>query len=108
MEKIAMGLLSFMPEEKEVKKLQETMKQYIEDDTQMLYLWKQNEDMIGAIGLQIIESEKRVVIQHISVNPSHRDTGIGHAMIHAISLKFEDSYQIEANETTEAFFNKCK
>ena len=32
MEKIAMGLLSFMPEEKDVKKLTVTMKAYEEND----------------------------------------------------------------------------
>ncbi len=39
-EKIAMGLLSFMPSEKDLKKLQRTMKQYETEEDWQLFLWK--------------------------------------------------------------------
>ncbi|MCZ2970858.1 GNAT family N-acetyltransferase RibT, partial [Acinetobacter baumannii] len=45
-EKIAMGLLSFMPTEKDVKTLQLTMKEYEAKDDWQLYLWKENEDFV--------------------------------------------------------------
>ena len=44
--KIAMGLLSFMPKEKEIKKLQKTMERYENDPDWKLYFWKE-EDFVG-------------------------------------------------------------
>ena len=49
-EKIAMGLLSFMPNEKDLKKLQQTIKEYETNDQWHLFLWKENDDIIGLIG----------------------------------------------------------
>lgn len=46
-----MGLLSFMPTEKDVKTLQLTMKDYEAKDDWQLYLWKQNEDFVGIMGI---------------------------------------------------------
>ncbi|MGY3716403.1 GNAT family N-acetyltransferase [Sutcliffiella cohnii] len=102
-EKIAMGLMSFMPTEKDLKQLQQTMKEYEENDDWQLYLWKE-EDVIGVIGT--IGKEDVLEIQHISVNPSHRHQGIGKKMVHALKeacpLK-----QVKANEHTAAFIERC-
>ncbi|WP_078545968.1 GNAT family N-acetyltransferase [Litchfieldia alkalitelluris] len=103
-EKIAMGLLSFMPTEKELKKLQLTMKQYENEDERQLFLWKE-EDIIGIIGsLQI--DHQIVEIQHISVNPSHRHQGIGKKMVKALKEAFPN-HEIKPNEYTAAFFERC-
>ena len=51
-EKIAMGLLSFMPTEKDLKKLQFTIKEYETVENLQLFLWKE-EDIIGLIGVQM-------------------------------------------------------
>ena len=56
-EKIAMGLMSFMPQEKDLKKLQETIKQYETNENWHLYLWKEDEDIVGIIGI-VIEDEQ--------------------------------------------------
>lgn len=103
-EKIAMGLLSFMPNEKDLKKLQQTMKQYDQSDEWQLFLWKE-EDIIGLIGVTTV-SEDLLEIQHISVNPSHRHQGIGKAMIKALK-EFFPGKEIRGNEETSAFFEKC-
>ncbi|OCA92709.1 GNAT family N-acetyltransferase [Pseudobacillus wudalianchiensis] len=103
-EKIAMGLLSFMPEERDIKKLQETMKAYETADDWQLYLWKE-EDIVGAIGARVTADE--VEIQHISVNPSYRQEGIGKKMIKALKDMYSDK-QIIPNSTTSAFFYKCE
>ncbi|MBU5594268.1 GNAT family N-acetyltransferase [Amphibacillus sp. MSJ-3] len=108
MEKIAMGLLSFMPEEKDVKKLQHTMKAYEENENWHLYLWRENDDVLGAIGVEINQIDATVTVQHISVNPSHRELGIGHKMINEIREIYEENYQIIANDLTESFLNKCE
>ncbi|MDM5189767.1 GNAT family N-acetyltransferase [Bacillus sp. DX4.1] len=105
-EKIAMGLLSFMPTEKDVKKLQLTMKEYDVNDSWQLYLWKQNDDFVGILG--VIKKEGNVLeIQHLSVNPSHRHMGIGTKMVQELRFKFQD-VTICGNEQTASFCEKCK
>jgi riboflavin biosynthesis RibT protein len=102
-EKIAMGLLSFMPNEKDLKKLQATMKQYETEEAWQLFLWK-DEDIIGLIGIMFDGEE--IQIQHISVNPSHRLQGVGKKMVKALDEMYPEKH-ISANEYTSAFINKC-
>lgn len=103
-EKIAMGLLSFMPEGKDVKKLQETIYNYEKNPDWHLYLWKE-EDILGAIGV-IIEDDINAVIQHISVTPSHRNMGIGKKMVREIKLMYKDKYAVCPDDHTLEFYNK--
>jgi riboflavin biosynthesis RibT protein len=102
-EKIAMGLLSFMPTEKDLKKLQQTMKQYETEEHWHLFLWKE-EDIIGLIG--IIMEDDTLQIQHISVNPSHRHHGIGKKMVAALKEMYTDK-KIIPHESTASFIEKC-
>lgn len=102
-EKIAMGLLSFMPNEKDLKKLQQTIKQYETDDDWQLYLWKE-EDITGLIGV-VIDDDK-IEVQHISVNPSHRCQGIGKNMVRFLKQMHENK-KVVPNTETAAFFEKC-
>lgn len=104
-EKIAMGLLSFMPNEKDLKKLQQTIKNYESDESWQLFLWKEGEDIIGLLGVSFTE-HKIMQFQHISVNPSHRQQGIGKMMVNALKEMFPD-WTAAANEETSAFFEKC-
>ncbi|KAF0816949.1 MULTISPECIES: GNAT family N-acetyltransferase [unclassified Cytobacillus] len=103
-EKIAMGLLSFMPNEKDLKRLQQTMKQYESEENRQLFLWKDGEDIIGLVG--VISSDQTMEIQHISVNPSHRHQGIGKAMIKALDELYPGK-TLTATDETEAFLCKC-
>jgi riboflavin biosynthesis RibT protein len=105
-EKIAMGLLSFMPNEKDLKKLQLTMKEYETDELWQLFLWK-DEDIIGLIGVLFHDDRNSLEIQHISVNPSHRYQGVGKKMVKALYEMFPEK-QITANEDTAAFIAKCQ
>lgn len=103
-EKIAMGLLSFMPTEKDIKQLQQTMKEYEENEDWRLYLWKEEEVITGIVGVQVkVDS---IVIQHISVNPSHRSEGIGQKMVKELHSLFEGK-KVEATEHTSSFLQKC-
>ena len=104
-EKIAMGLLSFMPEGKDLKKLQETINNYEKNPDWHLYLWKE-EDILGAIGVKI-ENNINAVIQHISVTPSHRKMGIGKKMINEIKKMYNEKYAVCPDERTLEFYNKC-
>ncbi|WP_100331464.1 GNAT family N-acetyltransferase [Bacillus xiapuensis] len=103
-EKIAMGLLSFMPEEKDLKKLQQTMKSYEEEEDWQLYLWK-DEEIIGAVGVKI--TGDLVEIQHVSVNPSYRQEGIGKKMIRTLKELHADK-EIKPTSSTSNFFHKCE
>jgi riboflavin biosynthesis RibT protein len=103
-EKIAMGLLSFMPSEKDLKKLQQTMKQYETDEDWQLFLWK-DEDIIGLIGI-MFNTENSLEIQHISVNPSYRSQGIGKKMVESLRDLYPDK-RILSNENTSCFIEKC-
>ncbi|MFS0672717.1 GNAT family N-acetyltransferase [Ornithinibacillus sp. 179-J 7C1 HS] len=103
-EKIAMGLLSFMPEEKDVKKLQQTIKEYETNPDWHLYLWKEVDDIIGAIGLRV--DGDQAIIQHISVNPSHRNVGIGKKMIQEVK-KIYTNFNLSAVEPIRVFYNHC-
>jgi riboflavin biosynthesis RibT protein len=104
-EKIAMGLLSFMPNEKDLKKLQQSMKNYELEDSWQLFLWKE-EDIIGLIGLTLCDDHS-YEIQHISVNPSHRNQGIGRKMVQAIKELYPDKTLV-SNALTESFIQKCE
>src|SRR3954451_14199746 len=104
-EKIAMGLLSFMPTEKDLKKLQITIKEYETEENLQLFLWKE-EDIIGLIGVQMSNDDSSLLIQHISVNPSHRHQGVGKKMVKSLNDMYPDK-QITANDNTAPFVEKC-
>lgn len=106
-EKIAMGLLSFMPTEKDVKKLQQTIKQYEENDNWQLFFWKEEDDFIGITGLQLSE-DHIAEMQHICVNPSHRGQGIGQKMFKSVQSLLGKEYQMVPNVHTESFYHKCE
>lgn len=102
--KIAMGLLSYMPREKELRTLKETIESYEANDGRQLFLWKVDEDLVGVIGVAV--SETTAEILHIAVNPSFRDEGIGKEMIAAVTKLFSDR-TVAPNEATNRFFEKC-
>ncbi|WP_075982190.1 GNAT family N-acetyltransferase [Bacillus massilinigeriensis] len=104
-EKIAMGLMSFMPNEKDLKRLQQTIKQYEDSDQWQLFLWKEDDDIIGLIG--VLFNDDKMEINHISVNPSHRHHGIGKQMVKALDNLYPDKI-LYANEEIASFFEKCK
>lgn len=103
-EKIAMGLLSFMPNEKDLKILQQTMKQYENEEHRQLFLWKEEDDIIGLIGVSF--TQEAAVIEHISVNPSHRHQGIGKSMVKSLKEMYADK-ELKANNNTNSFLAKC-
>lgn len=102
--KIAMGLLSYMPREKELKTLQETMECYESNDDWQLYLWKVDEDIVGVVGVVI--EQKEVKILHIAVNPSYRDEGIGTEMIAEVKKAYRD-LNVVPSEMLSRFYEKC-
>ena len=104
LEKIAMGLLSFMPQEKDVKRLMETIQQYEQQENWMLYLWKRGEEYVGIVG--VLVEETAGTIQHITVIPSYRGEGVGLKMLQEL-CDLGLFTEIKANEETEPFIQKC-
>lgn len=103
-EKIAMGLLSFMPQEKDVKRLMETIHAYDEKDNWQLFLWKKDEEYIGIIGIR--EEDSVPIIQHITVIPSYRGEGVAIKMLKEL-LATGQFKELKANEETKPFIEKC-
>ncbi|WP_367619259.1 GNAT family N-acetyltransferase [Planococcus shenhongbingii] len=104
-EKIAMGLLSFMPGEKDLKKLKQTIQKYEENADCHLYLWRKGDDFIGLIGVELEDSH--FTVHHISVMPSYRGEGIGRAMVEKIQQILEPR-EIRASEETKEFVEMCR
>jgi riboflavin biosynthesis RibT protein len=103
-EKIAMGLMSFMPKERDLKVLQQTMQKYEENQDWQLFLWKKGEDFVGLLGVEV--AEDAFTIHHISVNPSYRSEGVGRAMIDKIQQMMQGR-EMRSTEETRAFLEKC-
>jgi riboflavin biosynthesis RibT protein len=78
--KVAMGLLSYMPSERHLRHLQRTICLYETDAARKLYLWKEDQRIIGVIGVLLLD-EYILELQHISVIPSFRKQGIAKTMI---------------------------
>ncbi|MES9685473.1 N-acetyltransferase [Bacillus sp. AFS001701] len=103
-EKIAMGLLSFMPNEKNVKSLVNTIKDYETKDDHHLFLWKLD-DIVGIIGIQLLP-DKVIMIKHLSVNPSFRNQGIATSLYDAIRSQYTD-YTIVTTQEVASFIEHC-
>lgn len=103
-EKIAMGLLSFFPSERDLKKLRLTMNEYETEKNRKLFLWKEEEGIIGLIG--ILVANNQIQLQHIAINPSHRNQGFGKQLVHALKGLYPNLL-ITSTEYTEAFIQKC-
>jgi riboflavin biosynthesis RibT protein len=103
-EKIAMGLLSFNPNEKDLQNLFTTINEYVTEPERQLFLWKEEEGFIGVIGVRI--DGNQIELQHLSVNPSHREKGYGKLMVNAL-IELYPGKTLTANETTASFIEKC-
>jgi riboflavin biosynthesis RibT protein len=103
-EKIAMGLLSFMPGAQDIKSLQEMIKTYETDPAWQLYLCKQGDDFVALIGIEI--QDYTFTVHHLSVNPSFRDEGIGHMLVEKVQ-ELQEPRAMQAAPETKDFLSKC-
>ncbi|MGE7839220.1 GNAT family N-acetyltransferase [Lysinibacillus sp. NPDC093712] len=103
-EKIAMGLLSFMPNEKDIKKLTETIQSYENDENWVLYLWKKNDEYVGIVGLVV--DNNTATIQHVSVVPSYRGEGVAKEMLQEVA-ELGQYKHVRATDETREFVQKC-
>lgn len=103
-EKIAMGLLSFTPGEQNLNVLQKSMHRYEEDPDWQLYLWKEEDDFIGVIGIEL--KEHTFSVHHACVNPSFRNEGIGRDMVEKVQ-QLHEPLALCATPATKDFLAKC-
>ncbi|AQU80792.1 MULTISPECIES: GNAT family N-acetyltransferase [Planococcus] len=104
-EKIAMGLLAYMPQERNVKQLKKTMALYNERPNWQLFFWKADNYYVGIIGIHV-EDDEFFTVQHISVLPSFRGEGIGHEMIVSVG-RVMGNRQAKPSKETKNFMTKC-
>ncbi|EIM05086.1 riboflavin biosynthesis protein ribT, acetyltransferase GNAT-family [Planococcus antarcticus DSM 14505] len=102
--KITMGLLSFMPNVRELTALEQTMQKYEENADWQLYLWKQGEDFIGLIGIEA--QELTFTVHHVTVNPSFRNEAIGHEMVEKLQ-QLQGPRAMRSTQETKDFLAKC-
>lgn len=102
-QKIAMGFLSYIPGEKLIKQLKETIHQYETDPDWHLYLLKKGEDFIGLVGVHI-EGE-HWTLHHVSVNPSFRAEGMAQFMVEQMFEKYGKK-KARGTKYTETFLHK--
>jgi len=70
-EKVAMGLLSFIPDFKDLAHLRTEMKWYQANGNHQLFLWRQADgDFSGVIGIEI--GSDFVLVHHDSLSPEER------------------------------------
>ncbi|MEK4948248.1 GNAT family N-acetyltransferase [Carnobacterium sp. FSL W8-0810] len=98
-EKISMGLLSFVPDLKDVSRLQNEMDWYQSKENYKLYLWKSEEtqDIIAVIGVEI--GNDMTLVRHISINPSFRNEGISYKILEALEKRLPQKKVMGTLET---------
>lgn len=87
-EKIAMGLLSFLPELRDYDQLASAIK-FSLDKNYQIYLWKDTEDnhFIGIIVIEV--GEKYVLVRHLSFTPTDRSGKNVYALLTAIHEQYQ-------------------
>ena len=98
-EKITMGLLSFVPDLKDIQRLNDEMEWYEREENRHLYLWTSEEtnDFIGVIGVEV--GGEMVFLRHIAINPSYRNEGISFDILNALEETYPDKKIISTLET---------
>lgn len=86
--KIAMGLLSYIPDYKDIDRLTQLWNSYQDKDNRKLFLWKDEEtdNFVAIIGVEL--TEYTPVIRQLAVSPSFRSEGIAHLMLDEIQKKY--------------------
>lgn len=98
--KIAMGLLALVVKEKELRSLQQLIDLYESDPLYQLYIWKENEKIVGLIG--VVKEDEDFKVQHLSIIPSYAKDEIAEKMQASLQeiSRFEKMHL--ANEADQA------
>ena len=98
-QKIAMGLLSFIAELKDISRLQSELKWYDAEDNRNLYLWKDDSnDFVGIVGIE--ENDDIVIVRHITVSPPVRNEGVSFKILDDLQNLYSEKKIMGNIETT--------
>lgn len=100
-EKITMGLLSFIPDFKDVTRLKFELDWYQQEENRKLFLWRgeETQDIIAVIGVEA--DDELILLRHISINPSFRNEGISYKILEALDNQYPNQKIIGTLETTQ-------
>lgn len=88
--KIAMGLLSFIPDLKDISHLQTELDWYQKDASRFLYLWKnENGDFSGVVGFELVN--KQVIVRHIALSPAERNEGVTYKILDELATLYPEA-----------------
>lgn len=103
-QKIAMGLLSFIPDLKDFARLKQEIDWYQAEDNRALFLWKnEDEDFTGIIGVEL--NDEFIIVRQIAVSPAQRNEGVTYKMLTALSERFPN-LKLMGNMETSSFVTK--
>lgn len=99
-EKITMGLLSFIPDLKNVANLKSELVWYQQNENRCIFLWKDNKNnFVGVLGVEI--EEEYLLIRQIAVTPSARNKGISFEMLDTLQANYADKKILGSIDTTD-------
>lgn len=102
--KIAMGLLSFIPDLKDLDHLNTEMTWYLESDRRPMYLWRNDDDhLIGIVCLEI--GDDYVLVRRLSFTPSDRTGRNIFALLSAVHDKYPGCKLVGTIETQPIITN---
>lgn len=88
-EKTAMGLLSYLPDFKNIENLKEEIELNQEDNEFVLFLYRnQQNNMIGVLGTQI--TQKFVIIRYLSLAPGFREISYEQQIVSELKQEYPD------------------
>lgn len=103
-EKIAMGLLSFIPDLKDLGHLNTEMQWYIDSANRPMYLWRNEDDhLIGIVCLKI--GDDYVLVRRLSFTPTDRTGRNIFALLTAVHAKYEGKKLVGTMETQPLITN---
>ncbi|RAZ81390.1 GNAT family N-acetyltransferase [Planococcus halotolerans] len=101
---VAMGLLSLTASQYGIDDLRRIIQTYEEDPKWQLYLWKEQDDFLGMVGIEL--DEYTFTVHHASVIPSYQNEGIGHRMIENLQ-QLHEPLAMCSSSLTKDFMAKC-
>lgn len=103
-EKIAMGLLSFVPELKDLNHLKNEMNWFVNDEEHEMYLWRSdNEHFIGIVCFEV--GSNFVLIQRLSFTPTDRTGRNIFGLLSAVADLYPDKRILGTIETQPLITN---
>ncbi|CZQ83478.1 acyl-coa n-acyltransferase [Trichococcus palustris] len=104
-EKIAMGLLSYVTDLKNVARLKAEMDSYKENAERKLFLWKDEEtdNIVALVGIEL--SDTMILVRHLAVSPSFRKEGIVYSLLNGLQKQYP-AHSISGTIETAQFIAK--